>query len=82
MKLNIEVTDNIGWEDGRSPYTMRCSVLGNPDGRISVGGKGKVNPIETIIRLDDLARQIKDTVSKYYSTVIPSCSESHSITSS
>lgn len=83
MKLNIEVTDNMGWNDERSPYTVCCSVLSSPGDRISVGGKRKVNPIETMMRLDELARRIEEMVSEYYSSIeIPTSSTSQRITSS
>lgn len=83
MKLSIEVTDNIGWDDERSPYTVRCFASGNSGGSISVGGNDKVNPIETMTRLDELARRIKEVVSEYYSSIeIPTSSTSQRMTSS
>lgn len=65
MKLNIEVSDNIGYDDGRKPFSVTCSVCQN----ITLGKARKVNPIETITRLDCLAKKITETINEYYSSI-------------
>lgn len=70
MKLIVEIIDAID-RRGATPkdYSISCFLCGGASGRINITAHNNPHQIKTAIRLDDLAKRIKETVDDFYSSI-------------
>jgi hypothetical protein len=70
MKLIVEIIDAIDCRGGTpKDYGISCFLCEGASGRINITAHNNPYQIKTAIRLDDLAKRIKETVDGFYSSI-------------